>query len=315
MRLASISVDLDSLPHYCRIQGLDEGLLDERARGLVYSTAVPRFRALFSRFGLPATFFAIGEDLEDATARSALRDAHADGIEVGNHSYSHDYALSRRESPEIALDLEKGEAAIADAIGERPVGFRAPGYTLSPGLYQALCSRGYLYDSSTFPATPYYAAKALIRWGLALVGQPSRSILDTPRVLLAPRLPYRPDPASPYRTGSGSVLELPIATAPGTRLPFIGTLVSTLPQPVLRAAYRSVRGMHFLNLELHGIDVLDAEDGVPAPLARRQRDLNVPHALKLERLSAVFQWMKEDFELATLSDVAHRLSVAYLGQL
>ncbi|HYO69594.1 MAG TPA: polysaccharide deacetylase, partial [Archangium sp.] len=41
-RLASISVDLDSEPHSCRIHGLPESLLDARARGLVYTTAVPR---------------------------------------------------------------------------------------------------------------------------------------------------------------------------------------------------------------------------------------------------------------------------------
>ena len=62
-RLASISVDLDSLPHYCRIHGLPESLLDARARGLVYTTAVPRLRQLLAEVGVPGTFFAIGEDV------------------------------------------------------------------------------------------------------------------------------------------------------------------------------------------------------------------------------------------------------------
>jgi peptidoglycan/xylan/chitin deacetylase (PgdA/CDA1 family) len=308
MRLAAISVDLDSLPHYCRIQGLDEALLDARARGLVYTTALERFGTLLARLGLPATYFAIGEDLEDAAAQGALRDAHRAGIEVGNHSYSHDYALAQREAVEIAADVERGEALIAAATGERPKGFRAPGYTLSPRLYRALCDRGYLYDSSTFPAAPYYAAKALVRAGLSLLGQPSRSILDTPRVLLAPRLPYRPNPAAPYRRGDGGVLELPIATAPVTRVPFIGTLATVLPWRALRAVYRSVRGMELLNFELHAIDVLDVDDGAPAALARRQRDLQIPHARKLERLASVFQWLKDDYEVVTLAQVARRLA-------
>lgn len=306
-RLGAISVDLDSLPHYCRIHGLDEGLLDERARSLVYTTALPRFLELFSRLSVPATLFAVGEDLASEAAASALAGAHRAGLEVGNHSHGHDYALSRREEGRIASEVERGAAAIEAAVGAPPLGFRAPGYTLSAALYRALVAGGYLYDSSTFPAVPYYAAKALVRTGLSLLGQPSRSILDTPRVLLAPRLPYRPDPSAPYRAGEGRVLELPIATAPVSRLPFIGTLITTLPSPLVHAVYRSMRRMDFFNLELHAIDLLDAEDGIPPALARRQRDLHVPHALKRTRLASVLECLKDDYELVTLAQAARRL--------
>src|SRR5438132_1405218 len=149
MRLASISVDLDSLPHYCRIHGLPESLLDERAKGLVYGAAIERFRGLLAEANLPATFFAIGEDLADAGARAALEDCAKAGIEIGNHSHTHDYALSRFTAEEIAKELALADEAIEKAVGKRPRGFRAPGYTLSPALYQALCARGFAYDSST----------------------------------------------------------------------------------------------------------------------------------------------------------------------
>lgn len=307
-RLASISVDLDSLHHYCRIHGLPESVLDARARGLVYSTAVPRFRELLRSVGAPGTFFAIGEDLSDAAAAQALREAHAEGIEVGNHSFSHDYALTRRPPDVIREELARGEEAILAATGTRPVGFRAPGYTLNAALYAAMAERGYLYGSSTFPAAPYYAAKAAVMGALAAIGRPSRSVLDSPRVLLAPRTPYRPDPEQPYRRGTGAVLELPMAVTPGVRFPFIGTFVTTLPLPAVRAAWHSCRGDAFFNFELHAVDVLEAADGIPPELVRQQRDLRVPSTRKMERLAEIFRWLKADADMVTLRVVAEQLA-------
>jgi hypothetical protein len=308
LRLASISVDLDSLPHYCRIHGLPESVLDAHARGLVYTTAVPRFRELLRDLGAPGTFFAIGEDLADARASEALREAHASGIEVANHTFSHDYALTRRSPETLHEELVRAEEAILAATGERPVGFRAPGYTLNAALYAATAERGYLYGSSTFPAAPYYAAKAAVMGALALSGRPSRSILDSPRVLLAPRTPYRPDPAQPYRRGSGAVLELPMTVTPGVRFPFIGTFAATLPLPAVRAAWSACRGDTFFNFELHAVDVLDANDGIPPELVRQQRDLRVVSAQKMERLATIFRWLKQDADVVTLRTAAEHLA-------
>jgi peptidoglycan/xylan/chitin deacetylase (PgdA/CDA1 family) len=307
-RLASISVDLDSLHHYCRIHGLSESVLDARARGLVYSTAVPRFRELLRAVGAPGTFFAIGEDLADAGAATALRESHAAGIEVANHSFSHDYALTRRAPDSIREELARGEEAILAATGVRPVGFRAPGYTLNAALYTATAERGYLYGSSTFPAAPYYVAKAAVMGALAVVGRPSRSILDSPRVLLAPRTPYRPDPEQPYRRGTGAVLELPMTVTPGVRFPFIGTFAATLPLPAVRTAWRACRGDAFFNFELHAVDVLDVADGIPPELVRQQRDLRVPSARKMERLAEIFRWLKADADMVTLRVAAEQIA-------
>jgi peptidoglycan/xylan/chitin deacetylase (PgdA/CDA1 family) len=310
-RLASISVDLDSLPHYCRIHGLSESLLDARARGLVYTTAVPRLRALLAEVGVPGTFFAIGEDVAaDAEAGRVLRAAHEAGVEVASHSFSHDYALTRRSPESIREDLRRADEVLEAATGARPVGFRAPGYTLNAALYAATVERGYRYGSSAFPAAPYYTAKAVVMGALALVGRPSRAVLDSPRVLLAPRTPYRPDPAHPYQRGTGAVLELPMAVTPGVRFPLIGTFATTLPRPAVRAAYRACGGDAFFNFELHAVDVLDAEDGIPPELVRQQRDLRVSATTKLERLRTLFGWMKSDSDVVTLRDAASELAGA-----
>ncbi len=305
-RLAAVSVDLDTLPHYLRIQGLDEALIDERARALVSKVAIDRYLELFD--GRPATFFAIGEDVADPPMAKALKAAHGQNVEIASHSFAHDYALSRLPAAQISADLKKAHDAIAKAVGVAPVGFRAPGYTMSPALLQAVAGQGYRYDSSTFPATPYYSAKALVMGALKLLGRPSRAVLDTPRVLFAPRVPYRPDLLAPYSTGQAPLIELPMAVAPLTRMPFIGTVVTQLPWALVKATYAGLKSDALLNFELHAIDVLDESDGVPPALARQQRDLKVPVREKLKRLKEVFGWLWSDGEPVTLAEASKRLA-------
>ena len=266
----SVSVDLDGLGCYAAIHGLSLRL-DERAQRAVPELAVQRFCELFAALGVHATFFVIGRDAGIAPAR--LRAAAGAGHEIASHSYAHEYALSRRTREEIAQDLALAERAIEDACGSRPRGFRAPGYTLSPELLDAVRERAYSYDSSLLPSPPYYAAKAAALAVYALRGRRSQSILGSLRQLFAPRGPHR-------RRG---VRELPVATLPGLRAPVIGTTV--LPFPWL--ARRAFAGGH-LNLELHGIDALDATD-VPQEIAAAQPGLRMRAAEKLRRLRRLLE--------------------------
>jgi peptidoglycan/xylan/chitin deacetylase (PgdA/CDA1 family) len=307
-RLASISVDLDSLGHYCRIQGLPESVLDERAERLVADVAIPRFLELFDAVRAPATFFVIASDLPQAGLPEALKASARAGVELASHSFSHDYALSRRSRVEIEADLRQAHEAIVAATGETPVGFRAPGYTLSPAMLEAVVALGYRYDSSTFPAAPYWTAKAAVMTTLAALGRPSRAILDTPRVLLAPRVAYRPSLADPYRRGAAPLIELPMAVSPVARMPFIGTFATSMPWPLVEATFRRLRRDVHVNFELHAIDVLDGSDGIPPALVRQQRDVAVPVREKLKRLKTLFTWLGDDRERVTLATAATRLS-------
>ncbi len=308
MRLAAVSVDLDSLPHYCRIQGVPEAALSDEARGLVATKAIPRYLELFAQTRLPATFFVIGSDLGSPELVTALKTSHASGVELANHSFSHDYALSRRTAVEIEADLKQCEAAMTSALGVTPVGFRAPGYTFSPAMLEAVLARGYAYDSSAFPAAPYYAVKASVMAVLQVAGRPSRAVLDSPKVLLAPRVPYRPSHENPYARGSAPLVELPMSVSPWARVPFIGTFATSMPWALVEATFRRLRHDELFNFELHAVDVLDVSDGIAPQLAAQQRDLRVPVAQKLKRLSTLFSWLAEDRQAVTLEQAARRLS-------
>lgn len=305
-RLSAISVDLDSLGHYCHIQGLPESLLDERARALVHRVALPRLLELCAEVGAPVTLFVIGADVADLGLATALRQAAKGGAELASHSYSHAYELSRWAPQAIAADLTRAHTVIAE-LGGPPRGFRAPGYTLSPPLLETVARLGYAYDSSAYPATPYYAAKAAVMGALALLGRPSKAILDSPRVLRAPRRPYQPSLSAPYERGAAPLWELPIAVTPKARVPFIGTFVTSAPAPLVDSARRALSAEPFVNFELHALDFVDVSDGAPAALARQQRDLLVPFAEKRRRLLPVFRWLAQEYRACTLADVAARL--------
>ena len=271
--IASVSVDLDGLACYAAIHGIDQGALDERALRAVPEVATARLCELFAELGIQATFFVIGADLRHSFAAAAVARAAREGHEIGSHSHEHDYELSRRDRATIENDLASAEQAIRDACGAAPRGFRAPGYTLSPALLEAVRVRGYLYDSSLLPSPPYYAAKAAALALYAVRRRRSGGILGSPGQVFGSRAPH-------WRSG---LRELPIATLPFLRVPVIGTVVQAAPW----TARFGAAGGHF-NLELHGIDLLDASD-VPPELAAVQPGLRLPAREKVSRLRALLR--------------------------
>jgi peptidoglycan-N-acetylglucosamine deacetylase len=301
MRLASISIDLDGLKHYEALYGLTS----QSSSDAVARLAPGRLAGLLEERNAKGTFFAIAREILDKGG--PLRALAEAGHEIGNHTLTHPYGATRLSSDALRAEVEGGAEAIAKAVGVRPTGFRAPGYTLTSALLDVAFATGHAYDSSVFPAAPYYLAKALVMSFLRLAGRPSAAILDRPRVLLAPLVPYRPARDEPYARGNHEILELPIAVDPILRIPFFGTLVVSFPWPLVRLVYASVRRLPFLNLELHGVDLLEPADGISPELARAQRDLRLPLAAKLARLRTLLSWIARDYEIVTLRVAAERL--------
>ena len=285
--IVSVSVDLDPIECYFRIHALPGGTPAE-IRHVILRRCLPRLADLFARHGVRATFFVVGRDLEeDADGRRIVADLASAGHELASHTHTHPYDLVRLPPPRMAEEIDRAHAAIAAVCGRPPVGFRAPGYEISAELIDLLCQRGYCYDSSTFPAIPYYLAKATVMGLIRLAGRRSGSILGSPAVLRAPRTPYRPAAGSPYRRGDLPIVELPIAVTPWLRLHVIGTTLVIAPEWLRRRLTAAALAARFFNLELHGIDLADAEaDGIPARLVAKQPDLRVPLARKLAALDA-----------------------------
>ncbi|MCL2450975.1 MAG: polysaccharide deacetylase family protein, partial [Polyangiaceae bacterium] len=241
-----------------------------------------------------------------------LRAAASSGCEIANHSLDHRYDLVRLGRAEIRRQIDEGARAIERATGRAPVGFRAPGYTVTDEVLDLLAELGVAYDSSVFPCPAYWAAKVTKIGLIAARGRASRSIVDTPRVLFAPTRPYRV--GRPYwrrRTSGDGLIELPIQVTRGTRLPFFGTSLTMASPRIARALARACIGEPLVNLELHGIDVLDATDarGALEPLRPHQVDVRVAAADKLARIGEAIDTLRAaGYAFVTLQSAATRFA-------
>jgi len=307
MKLCAVSVDLDEIPNYFKIHGLAEPA--GPASTAVYDVALERLDAMARDASIPLTLFAVGSDLSRPSAAVGLAASRSKGHEIANHTLGHRYDLTRLDPSTIRSEIVGGIEAIERATGERPVGFRAPGYTITDAVFDVLAELGVQYDSSVFPCPAYYGAKTTVIGGMSLVGRPSRSIVDSPAILLAPTEPYRA--GRPYwkkARGGDGMLELPIQVTRGLRLPFIGTYVTLAGVSGARWLTRMCLGAPLINLELHGIDVLDASDGLEA-LRPYQRDVRVTKDEKLAALHAVYELLrKEGYAFVTMREAAEQAS-------
>jgi peptidoglycan-N-acetylglucosamine deacetylase len=284
-RLAALSVDLDGISHYHAIHGLAPLAADAPALHAVYDVALARIDDFCRTHGLCSTLFAIGSDLERSANGEWLRSLSDKGHAIENHSFSHRYDLSRLSKAALRQDIERAQESITKATGRTPTGFRAPGYTINDEVLDVLEELSFRYDSSVFPCPLYYGAKTIVIGTMRLLGRTSASIIDTPRVVVAPSRPYRPGKPW-FGAGHRSLVELPIQVTPRLRFPFIGTFIGLGGPAASRVLARACANEPLVNLELHGIDFLDASDGLEH-LVSYQSELRVPLQRRLDALSAV----------------------------
>lgn len=297
-----ISIDLDSLYCYQQIFGLPADMDDN----IVYERGLSRFAELMDEAGLVGTLFAVGRDLDMGDNAARLAGLARRGFEIGNHSANHDYRLTRLPRREMEDEVVGGRARLEAATGAPVVGFRAPGYTLNPTLLDVLVTSGHVYDSSVFPCVPYYGAKAAALALLRMGGKQSRSILGDPRVLAAPRVPYRLEPKSWWKADPvGSLWEFPIGVTPFFRFPFLGSFLILWGERKLPSLFnRLARTDDLLVAEFHGMDFLDGPGDGLDPALIRQPDMRVDWPTKRRLFRRLFSLVAEHGGALTLAQAA-----------
>lgn len=211
--IASLSLDLDDLWTYLMIHG--EKGWEEMPSYL--GSFVPMILDLLDELGLTITFFIVGRDAARTDRRPLLRSIAERGHDIANHSFRHEPWLHVYTEAALDAELARSEEAIEAATGCRPLGFRGPGFSLSAEVLAALQRRGYRYDASTLPmflgpiARRYYFASAK----LSAEERAKRSILFGRF-----RDGLRPTGTYTWQLAGGSLLEIPVTTMPGLRLPF-----------------------------------------------------------------------------------------------
>jgi hypothetical protein len=259
--LASLSLDLDNAWSYLKTRN------DETWQTFpsYLDVVVPDFLGVMDRHELSFTVFIVGRDAALTSNREAMHLLGTSRHELGNHSYEHEAWITGRSASEIAAEISLAQEAIVASTGRRPCGFRSPGYALAPNVLEALGSLGFLYDASSLPTCVGPIARA-VYFATAKMSaeerEKRRALFGSVRDALRPLKPYM------VETQAGTLLELPVTTFPGVRVPIHFSYVLYLAErseflalTYFRTALAACKlGGVEPSLLLHPLDFLVADD-------------------------------------------------------
>ena len=175
-----------------------------------------RLLELLAEGGHRSTCFVLGWIAERFP--TLVRDIAAAGHEVASHGQDH-RRVTGLTPAEFRTSVRRSRAVLEEVTGQQVLGFRAPSFSIVPGLEWALeilVEEGYAYDSSLFP---------IRRKGYGYPG--------TPRGVHV------------IRTAAGPLVQVPPATVRvgGATLPAAGGgYFRLLPYPLVRAGLRDAAG-------------------------------------------------------------------------
>ena len=307
--LASVSLDLDDLWTYLKTRG-DPAW---EARPSYLPAFVPQALDLLERLALKITVFVVGADAVRSANRPYLRAIAEQGHRIANHSFSHECWLHLLTKAQLEAEVARAEEALVDATGQRPVGFRGPGFSWSPELLEILSTREYLYDASTLPSFLGPAARwyFLARSGMTSEERRRRgSLFGAFGDGFRPLRPYR------WQLPSGKqILEMPITTFPVIKVPFhmsyllyLGGISQGLMVSYLRCA---IRACHVTRVQpsflLHPLDFLGAEE---APGLSFFPGMDMPGDRKRELVVRALRILGESFQLVPMEHHAGAILAA-----
>lgn len=119
------------------------------------TTALPRILDLLDRHNIPATFFMPAMSImlhPEMLPAIVSRHRH----EIGVHGWIHEFWPDIRSADQEQRLLTRDIEYLTKAIGERPVGVRAPSSGFSPHTFNLIRKAGFLYDSSLLAADEPY---------------------------------------------------------------------------------------------------------------------------------------------------------------
>jgi len=240
-----------------------------------------RLLNLFKNANVSATFFVLGYVAEQHPA--LIREIAELGHEIALHGYYH-YRVSTLTPEEFRKDLQRGKAAVQQACGITPRGYRAPMFSINQDnlwALEVLDQEGFIYDSSVFPTRNM------------LYGYPS-----------APRTPYRP-------LKDSQLLELPLSTVKilGVKLPVAGGFyLRSLPYEIFRSAVGRINreGLPAV-IYIHPWD-LDESQPYPNPTLRER----FTHYYNLKTTERKVANLLQDFKFVRLIDIVARPELAYV---
>lgn len=306
-KLASLSLDLDNKWSYMKTHG-DAGW---ESFPSYLDVCIPRVLDFLDKRGLKITFFIVGQDAALEKNAAALSLISKAGHEIGNHSFRHEPWLHLYSKDELVEEFAKTEDALESVTGERPKGFRGPGYSLSPTVLEVLAERGYDYDCSTLPTYIAPLARAYYFFKSPEMSDEERE----KRKKLFGKFSDGFQPLKPYkwRIGERTLTEIPVTTLPIFKTPIHASYVvylSTFSKLAARAYWKTAITMCRAtatppSLLLHPLDFLSGDD---APELKFFPAMNLPIDEKLAFVSDILETYQKSFSIVSMREHARAAS-------
>lgn len=282
----AISLNFDSLNE---AYGYPAGFKD-----VSFFAAFDRLASLAAKYSMPLSIYVIGKDLEHPEHAARVREWHAAGHEIGNHTWTHNSSLGAK-SPEVVRDeIERAHHRIAEVTGVEPKGFIAPNWSTSRQVVKELLRLGYTYDTSVFPSVWMYALLAKSYASHLGNAEKRRRVLerkDWDLPMVSPKEPYFVDSEFHRFTipRAGRMLIMPLPARARWRVPCWHTAGFFFGWDKLynNVEYLSQNRQGFYYL-IHPADFIAPEDLSPEHQQHLER-MDVPVAEKMRRLEDVFQ--------------------------
>lgn len=263
MTLAGLSIDVDSVASHLEGYGFERGAGDgpgEAPSNSAYQLAIPRALELFESLGARATFFLIGREAREH--RQVVREIARRGHEVASHSMTHRLPFGDLDDESLRVELAHSRELLEDLAGAPVVGFRAPSWDLSERLVKEIARAGYRYDASTYPSI----LLPMLRRAVAHRSRTGRSRAQAGSLSRA----FGPATLHTLAAGARPLVEVPMCTAPGLRLPYYQTMRFLMPGwtfAALRLLVHTRRSA--LTFSFHAVDFLGIdEDRLDSRIAR-----------------------------------------------
>jgi len=205
--------------------------------------------SLLDKYDTCATFFVLGTVAESHPG--LVREIHEMGHEIASHMYSH-RMIHELDENEFADEIKKSINLLESITGEKPLGFRAPNFSIDNSSRWALKiikEKRLSYDSSIFPVKTM------------LYGVPN-----------APSHPYKPsmDDLS-MEDPAGELIEFPISVLRSIRnIPVGGGFyLRTLPFWFLKYAIGKINKKNPAMIYIHPWETYKKTPRIRAPLFSR----------------------------------------------
>lgn len=298
--IASVSLDLDNKWAYMR----SSKIAGWESYPTYLDIAVPRALDFLSKRELKITFFVVGKDASLAKNHDAIASISKAGHEIGNHSFNHEPWLHLYSRPELVAEIAQAEEAIESVTGQRPRGFRGPGFSLTPAVVEVLEERGYEYDCSVFPTFIGPLARAFYFLKSGEMTPEEREL----RKRLFGTFRDGFGSLKPSRIGSNchTLVEIPVTTLPIFKTPihvsylmYLASFSSTAAKAYWRTALNLCRLTNIApSLLLHPLDFLSREDVRELEFFP---GMSVATEKKMELLGSIFDSMEKHFTVVPMN--------------